>query len=515
MKKISYIVLLLSLLSFMSCDQLDLQPTDQPSSGTFWVKSDDFKIALTAVYGTMQRNFYSFSTPNWDSMTDNSYGQHAEGQYGLTTQIAMGNINPSSGGFIDGIYLGAFSDIARINIFIDKLEQFTEIDDATKKEYLAEARMCRAFYYSYLYRCYDEVPIVSEPLTLETQYQEKKPASQVYEFLMDDIDFAIKNLPNVTYKENGGRWTKNAANAYKARMVLYTSYDDAGNPIPAKMEEAKTLLTGITGYELSTDFSDNFNDLKQEDSPEIMMSIKFLAPNSYNRSDLWYADWMVLTPLVNFIEEFEMKDGTEGAPVPMQAGSKFAVDTDVFTNESLADRDSRLAKTVFIEKYVVSGEEFTPSNNNPTKTGMSKFLSTNLTPPFTWSTLSQQDWVVVRYAEVLLMLAEVENELNGPTTLVHNSINAIRTRSFMPDLDSNLTQDEMREKIRHERRVELAFEGHRYFDLKRWKTAETVLNNVTDSPVIYNFEKKHYLWPLPQSEIDKNNGVLVQNPNYK
>ena len=514
MKKIIYLITIIAF-GFSSCLDLDLNPNDRPSSGTFWKTPEDFNLALTAGYGAMRRDMFSFSTPCWDNLTDNSYGQHAEGQYGLTTNMVQGNIDPSSGGFVSEVYLGALSDVARINIFLNKLRDFTGLDDVTKKQYEAEARMLRAYFYSYLYRGYGEAPVVSEPLTLETQYQEKKPAEKVYKFIMDDIDFAIANLSDKTYKEAGGRWTKNAAKAYKARMILYTAYDDAGNPIANKMTEAKTALGEITGYSLSPDFSDNFSDLMQEGSPEIMMSIKFLAPNTASSADMWYADWLVVSPLINFIEEFEMRDGTPGTPLPKKTGSKFTIDTDVFTNASLANRDPRLAKTVFIEKYVINGTEYTAGNAKPTGAGLAKFLSPNLTPPYGYSTLSQQDWVILRYADVLLMLAEAENELNGPTASVYNSINQIRARAGMPILPTGLSKDDMRKKIRHERRVELAFEGQRYFDLKRWKTAKTVLNAVNDAPIVYKFEDKNYLWPIPQSEIDKNQGALIQNPNYK
>ena len=230
---------------------------------------------------------------------------------------------------------------------------------------------------------------------------------------------------------------------------------------------------------------------------------------------MWYADWLVVSPLLNFMEEFEMKDGTPGTALPKKAGSKFTLDTETFTNASLANRDPRLAKTVFIEKYVINGTEYTAGNAKPTGAGLAKFLSSNLTPPYGYSTLSQQDWVIMRYADVLLMLAEAENELNGPTLLAYNSINAIRTRAGMPPLPVGLSKDDMRKRIRHERRIELAFEGQRYFDLKRWKTAKTVLNAVQDAPVVYKFEDKNYLWPIPQSEIDKNQGKLSQNTDYK
>lgn len=120
----------------------------------------------------------------------------------------------------------------------------------------------------------------------------------------------------------------------------------------------------------------------------------------------------------------------------------------------------------------------------------------------------------MRYADVLLMLAEVENELGNSST-AENYVNQVRSRSSMPNLPSGLSKDEMRSRIRHERRIELAFEGSHYFDLKRWKVAKEVLNRVQDGMLSYKFEDKHYLCPLPQSEVERNKGVLVQNPNYR
>lgn len=108
----------------------------------------------------------------------------------------------------------------------------------------------------------------------------------------------------------------------------------------------------------------------------------------------------------------------------------------------------------------------------------------------------------MRYADVLLMLAEVENELGNSST-AENYVNQVRSRSSMPNLPSGLSKDEMRSRIRHERRIELAFEGSHYFDLKRWKVAKEVLNRVQDGMLSYKFEDKHYLCPLPQSEVER------------
>ncbi|MDR0845552.1 MAG: RagB/SusD family nutrient uptake outer membrane protein [Tannerella sp.] len=494
-----------------SCsDLLDLNPLDKISSATFWKSETDFDNALAACYGSMQSDYFSYGYPYWDNLSDNGYGQH---NYGSSTDIASGNITTNTGGFVSGIYNQSYRAIARINSFLLNLEGYSGISAEKKTQSVAEARMLRAFFYSYLYRCYGDVPVVETPLDLDNHIQPKNPAAEVLSFLMSDLDFAISNLKDATYSESKGRWTANSAKAYKARILLYDAYDSNGKAIISQMNAAKDLLSGVSGYKLADEFSDNFYDLQQESCPEIIFSVKFLAPNNRTSADQWYADWMVVSPTANLISEYDMADGTPGTPVPTSGGG--AVDPAVFSNASLDEREPRAAKTFFINEYRIGGGAYIPSNNRPLGTGLSKFLSPNLTPPFGYSTYSQQDWIVLRYADILLMQAEVENEINGPTAIAYNAINDIRKRGGTSLLPEGLTQDQMRERIRHERRIELAFEGQRYFDLKRWKIAKEVLNNVKDGLITYKFEDKHYLWPLPQTEIDKANGVLEQNPNYK
>jgi hypothetical protein len=455
----------------------------------------------------MQERFCSHNLPDWDNLTDNGYS-------GSVSDYTTGNITPVTGGLLSTVYNSSYLSIARINNYLQKLKNFTGISAEKKERNEAEARMLRAFFYSYLYRCYGEVPVIDEPLDLSNQFQPKKPASEVLDFMMSDLDFAIAKLKDETYAQSKGRWTVNAAKAYKARMLLYDAYDRDGKAIISQMEAVKTLLSGISGYSLAEDFSDNFQDPKQEACPEILFSVKFLAPNNYNNSDQWYGSWIYTSPMANFISEFDMIDGSPGQPVPYSGNG--VIDHTVVTNDVLLNtREPRAAKTVFMNVYRIGGIDYTPDVGRPLGTGLYKFLSQNITPPYGYSSYSQQDWVILRYADVLLMLAEAENEINGPTNMAYNAINAIRERGKTSELPEGLTKDQMRERIRHERRIELAFEGGRYFDLKRWKIAKQVLNNTHDGVVTYHFEDKHNFWPLPQAEIDKSNGILVQNPDYK
>ncbi|MGV3585365.1 MAG: RagB/SusD family nutrient uptake outer membrane protein [Adhaeribacter sp.] len=501
-----YSSLSLFLLVGSSCEKdfLEKNPLDQISSSTFWKTKADFDMALTASYATLQNSIFSTAMPNMDALTDNGYGQH---NYNGSQRIVQGDISPSSGGFINDVYNGSYQGITRINIFLQQLSNYqgTDISNDLKARYEAEARFLRGFYYYQLYFFYGSVPLVTEPLTLETQNQPKAPAEKILEQVMSDLNFAITALPTVRYGANNGHAVKSSAEAFKARVLMYVGYDENGQPKPEILTQARDLLSGLmtSGYSLDPVYENVFRYNTQESSPEIMFSIKFLAPDNATAMDQWYGDWLVVSPLQNMVNAYESTDGLPWGVSPLTN-----------PNNPMENRDPRLAKTIFVNAPKFNGKEHLPSNNRPTGYGVAKFLSPDLMP-YGYSTQSHQDWVVLRYGEVLLMYAEAQNELVGPDQSVYDAINAIRSRVGMPDVPKGLNKTQMRERIRQERRIELAFEGLRYYDLKRWRTAETVLPQVKDGIIPYKFEKRFYLWPLPQTEIDKSQGVLVQNPDYK
>ena len=472
-------------IGFTGCekDALDKNPLDKLSSGEFWKSQQDFDMALTAIYGQLQNDMFSYGAPNWDVLTDNGYGQH---NYWGSQAIVQGDISPSSGGYISDVYSSSYRGIARINIFLNQLANFDGdgIDTATKSRYEGEALFMRGFYYFQLYSSYGSVPIVTEALNLDNQIQPKSPATEVLARSLADLDTAIANLSTGLYADNGGHAVKTSAQALKLRVLMFAAYGDTGTADTGLMTQARDLALEImgAGYDLSPNFEDVFQDGTQEGNPEIIFSIKFLAPDNATAMDQWYGDWIVVSPLQNLVDAFE----------PL---------------------DPRLEKTIFVDEVDFNGNIHNPSNGLPTGYGLKKFLSPGLMP-YGYSTQSQQDWVLLRYADVLLMYAEAQNELVGPDQSVYDAINAIRARVDMAEIPAGLTQDPMREAIRHERRIELAFEGLRYYDLKRWRIAEEVLNNISDGLLNYTFEERFYHWPLPLAEIDKGLGILEQNPDY-
>lgn len=478
--------ILLSMLTLSGCnkDFLDRQPLDKFSSAEFWKTKKDFDIALTAIYGHLQRNIFSIETPNWDNLTDNAYGQHS---YNGTQSIVTGVISPSTGGYISDVYGQCYAGIARVNIFLKQLETFqgSDIGESDKKNFAAQAKFMRAYYYFLLYACYGDVPLIKDPLTLENQIQPKTLSNDILTFVLLDLDTSIPDLPSVLYDKNNGRLVRASAQALKLRVLMYAAYGDNGVPNLNMLADARVLAQEImnTGYRLAPQFESVFRDATQEGNPEILFSIKFLAPNNSTQMDMLYGDWLVVSPLKSLFNAFE-----EG--------------------------DKRRDLSIFENEVNFGGNIYKPSNNKPTGYGVKKFLTPDLMP-YGYSTPSQQDWVMLRYAEVLLNFAEAENELSGVTEEVKNTINSIRQRAGLKEISTtNLTKEKMREIIRKERRLELAFEGIRYFDLKRWHIAGDVLNNVKDGILTYKFEDRFYHWPLPQSEIDKSGNILVQNKDY-
>jgi hypothetical protein len=216
----------------------------------------------------------------------------------------------------------------------------------------------------------------------------------------------------------------------------------------------------------------------------------------------------MVNPRQELADEYECTDGLPISASPLYNPSNWRL-----------NRDPRLLLTIkaFEDSAVnSSGQKMSFSYNAISGTGYNpvKYCNWDVLP-IDYSTLSEQDWILLRYADVLLMYAEAKNEANGPDAGVYSAINQVRTRAGMPPLPEGLSQGDIRTRIRHERRVELALEGIRWSDILRWKTAESYIPTVVDpggTRRVFD-PNKHYLLPFPQSEIDVNE-LLDQNPGY-
>ena len=479
MKNIKYILSFLCAVIFSSCsDYLDKQPLDELSSSTFWKTEADADKALAGVYGKLQFPLINDLLAIWDGITDNAWGQFA-GEFNIDMFWA-GTYNATNCIMTRELYTPCYRTIAACNIFLANIDN-VDADADLLAQYKGEVKFIRAFMYYWLTQCFGGVCLVTEPLTLDNMKMARSTKAEVLTQIYEDLDYAIANLPDKAYS---GHVMKSSAQALKARVKLFNAeYADAAALAKSVME------SGL--YSLSSDYASLFvSSGNQENNPEIIFSVKFLSP-TYNLSNGYIGWYGYADPLKEFVESFESGDTRLSANV-LQWGDYWPMAGVIFSN-------SGEGQGYRFYGYVCK-----------------KWVDQTLTPNDDWWS-GTNDVPHLRYAEVLLNYAEAENEASGPDQSVYNAVNQVRNRSGLADLPAGLTKDGMREKIRHERRVELCFEGQRYFDLVRWGIAKDIIPKIAyvNDPTVFRVWKDAYtLFPILQTEIDKDPDNLKQNPGY-
>ena len=507
MKKIVFYISAFWISLSTSCDLLDRQPLDQLASETFWQSETDVELALTACYSMLNSSLMSWDLTTLDAMSDDLYHQH--GHYGINA-LARGIIEPTSGGAVTEIWSYAYKGIAKCNFFLDGIEA-VNMDEVTKNRYKAEVCFLRAHFYFYLSEFYGGVPIyLTTPTIEEAQSITRSSKSDVLNVIYDDLDFAIEHLEDRAYD---GHAVKGSALALKARVLLHNEqWADAASNAKQVMENPN--------FGLSDTYMAIWDANEQEDNPEIIFSVKYLNPDyaqPFNGADIVFNWWHSTGPLHYIIDDYECEDGLTIAESPL------------YDPEHPYDhRDPRLRWCNYVDMdpwyygQDVLGDGvkrwrpgFSGGDNAPATDFLLRKFNNESYYPISYSTKTDYDAVLLRYAEVLLMYAEAQNENSGPDQSVYDAVNAVRARVGMPALPTGLNQSQMRERIRHERRIELAYEGKRYMDLRRWRIAHEIIPTVVDpSGGTRSFENPtHYLFPIPQSEIDINPN-LEQNPGY-
>jgi len=402
-----------------------------------------------------------------------------------------------------------------------------------------EAHILRAYFYFDLIKRYGDVPLITKTLSLTDDLDLPRTGyNTIVDFIVSEIDNYADSL-QVNWKaldsERDGRFTKGAALALKSRVLLY-----AASPLHnenndrtrwEKAAEAAHDVIALNQYSLATDYRQLFLESNSATDNEIIWSVRTGATNSMEK-----ANYPIgtpggnsgVTPSQNLVSEYEYT----GAPNP---------------NNPYANRDPRLGFSIVTNNstwngrtiQIWSGGTDSYTNTGASRTGyyLKKFLIDNLY--LTQDETRIHNWVMFRYAEILLNYAEAMNEAFGPDQdngyglTARDAVNRVRNRTGvkMPAVVAN-NQSEMRDKIKHERMIELAFEDHRYWDLLRWKDAETELNKplrgiiaVRNSATNFSYTEfdvenrvfvapKMYYYPIPQAEINKSKGILTQNQGW-
>jgi putative outer membrane protein, probably involved in nutrient binding len=427
-----------------------------------------------------------------------------------------------------------------VNLDISRLDPAKRVEYENNlkdiRMWRAEAHFLRAYFNFELLKRYGPIPIIKSTLDINKDYSDtpRPTMKEVVEFIANDCDMAADSLELTPWRNMNdafGRATKGAALALKSRLLLYAAsplyvdfgdIDEANKPSDATLwkaaADAAKAVIDLNQYELAPAYDDLFkNDFQNK---EYIFVRRYPSNSDFEKSNfpVSYGGKGGTNPSQNLIDDYEMLDGTAfDWSDPVKAAHPFE------------NRDERLLATVLMNGVLFKGKRIATypggadamPNPNATKTGyyLRKFLNENVNI----QTGGGSDGHVVplfRLAEIYLNYAEALNEYDPTNPDIAVYLNKIRERVSLPDVPSGLTQEQMRTLIHHERRVELAFEEHRFWDVRRWKVASSTLGapvkgvkitqddagNFTYSPVQVEqrvFQPKMYWYPIPQSEVLK------------
>lgn len=549
MKKISIYILTATLL-ISGCKKIDRLPeTEIPDTG-FWNSESDLISAANRLYQELDGDWV-------DNRADDAVNTSPNA-------VSTGNrsVPNTSADWND-----RYDEIFTANNILEKGVK-AKVTDAIRKRYFAEARFFRAYAYFKLLKLYGDVPLLLKTLSVTSPelYMPRTARALVIQQIYDDLDFAATWLPKRADlpAAQWGRVTRSSALAMKARAGLYegTRGKFHGNPTDwqSHLTIAIAAATAVMaeGHTLFADYGNLFIQAGEgpANTENILVKIygvskdNLLLGHNHSRN----LENGQLAPTRNLLRQYLYSDGlpafnVDGTTPSATRSANFVIEANETSyNTILNNRDPRVAYSYFRAGDVAYQGPWIP------KTSLG--IRTAIAPKKSFNTIDQNivnaatvDRILIRYAEVLLTLAEAKFELNGSISDadLNLTINALRTRvGFAPKLTNafvtanNLS---MREEIRRERTVELAMEGFRYDDLIRWKTAETVLpkellgakfiaaewvgtnqsslalttdNILRVEPAITRSFRtdRDYLYPVPLNEISLSRQNVIQNPNW-
>lgn len=459
-------------------DLLNSPPYGQSTSADFWRNGDDAIAASNALYSFLGDEYvFAHTEQTWDICSDDQWraGDHPEDQ-----AIEEFTYEPSNVQLNDS-WARKYEIVSRANAVLINVPGI-EMDNALKNRILGEAHFMRGLIYWQFYIVYGEVPLILEQNVRDNNYNVPKATKAELEAQIESDFIAAAEMLNATNDNNNlGRATKGSAWGYLTKLYLY------------KEDFPKVISTGmnvINGpYTLADSFGDNFQPATKN-NPEVLFSIQSTEGWTGNTASIYYGPrpwggWGFQEPIQDLADEFEAGDerrtySIAGVGDMIDAGS---------ANGGLRAVPAGLTNTgYFFRKYVSWRPDGGLDNN--------------------------MNIVMLRASDVYLMVAEakIRSSQNGDA-----EINAVRSRNGLEDVENATMQD-----LIHERRVELAGENQRHFDLMRWDRA-----NIIDLAAHYAQDRgefkpgrtfvrpKNYLFPIPQRQIDLSNGVLIQNPNFQ
>lgn len=552
MKKILfYISISLLIIPASSCRKgfLDRTPLDAISDANFWTTEEQLTLALKALYANVKNN----NTVAMDQMGDNSINSSTGDAYRI---FGSGNFDPDLSS-VNAEWVSQYSGIRQCNVFLANYEKATAVPQAIKDQMVGEARTIRAYMYMNLVSYFGDLPLVTTPLKIDELYGPRNTRKEIIDFILKELEEAAAQMQKEPQtKTNLGRFSKGVALGFKARMALYDSRWDVAEKAAKDVMDLGVYSLYSTGkpavdyYNLFT-YAGKLSAGANKETIAARINLTDVSMHNISRESQVPDQASRYNPTKALVDAYLCTDG-----LPIDRSPLYKEDTyaNLFVN-----RDPRMRQTILAPGAAWGGKkDGNPANTNAGIFTAPKFVSDKLgcvtitgyyyTKYVEVSTVSavtkdQNDIHVLRLAEILLTYAEARLEQNTLTQAdIDLTINKLRDRVGMKRMDiAELATAglDLRTEIRRERRVELAREGQRWYDIIRWKQGSllaadvkgmkkslaTVPSQVSNLAADANgyiivmtgrqfVDPKHYLFPVPLTQMQRNPALAPQNTGW-
>ncbi|MFV0266848.1 MAG: RagB/SusD family nutrient uptake outer membrane protein [Draconibacterium sp.] len=543
-KHLIKIVFLLGIVSLVGCDEfLDTTPSDRISDKLAWESEANVQLYINGFYPYIDR-YGSFGNSQFKgSLTEGltetlKYGSYVPGATaGNSNLYVFTPETMSATGNLLGTWGDTYERIRRINEFLVGLEQYSQLDDATEQLFEGQARFFRAFLYFQLAKRHGGVILYTD-MNLQKDIN-RSSEEATWDLIESDLDFAASVLPEQWDNANKGRITKGAAFALKSRAMLYAG----------RWQEVIDAADSVINLQIYS-LTDSYEEAWKGGNSESILEYNYLVTGPNHSFDRTYATFGEKeNEGGNAVPTQEMVEAYETATGQTVDWSPWHADGGTTQRPPYEQLEPRFKASVIYNGTTWQGKTMENSENGTngrymgyradtytkgrTVTGyyLRKLRDEAHTDLETFK--SDQTWVEIRLAEVYLNRAEANYRLgkSGPAL---SDINTVRTRSGVAlPAKSGITGDDLFHAIRHERKIELAYEGHLYWDMRRWKLAHVEYNNyrvhgmkITQNGADYHYElvdcdlqdrkflQKTYVFPVPYSEL-ANNSAIEQYDEWK
>ncbi|WP_345247605.1 RagB/SusD family nutrient uptake outer membrane protein [Nibrella saemangeumensis] len=498
------ILLIVVLIGSFSCrkDFIDLQPISDMNAGIFYKTEQDMNQAVMSPYASLRSLYNQLFIYAGEVRSDNTTFSWVPGNSKDMTSIDnFGDVLLSDNSFVLGLWNNSYHTILRSNIVLDKIDAVSFTDPKLKEQYKAEARFLRALTYFWLVRTFGDVPKVDQQLSVADAYKLGRASTQeIYDLIVADLKFAEANLPATYSAIDKGRVTVGGAKGLLAKVYMTM----AGYPLKKgapyyALAEAKALeVINMPQYALVSDYKTLF-DVTKKNSTESLFEIQYKKGGTSTGSP-WNNDF---APRFSNREVVLVGDkGGFNAPTPSISDAYEKGDPRKAI--SMSDGYVSVPGGKFInEKYVKKYYDVSFSNSD-----------------------NDNNWIELRLADIYLLYAEALVRQGKQQDVALSYLNKIRTRArnsaggsadILPDYKPFSSDAELLLAIEKERRVELAFENHRWFDLVRTERAKAVMTQEQKEQNGFNpsaWNDTMLLFPIPLQVIQSNPEKIKQNPGY-